>query len=169
MLFLPQLQIFSCETHRHSSKRLYDSYRQISETPQRYASLVLANSDFTHALTHDLNLSEPTVLIKRKAGRIDNFMSHAFSKLSHGRNFNLLISLSAVASLVYGILYYLLKGKDVAAAVRAAAISSCFIAPFISSLVEILPLSSLQSKLSKLGTVVPGYNSLCGIRTDSFL
>ena len=141
------------------SKRLYDSYRQISETPQRYASLVLANSDFTHALTHDLNLAEPTVLIKRKAGRIDNFMSHAFSKLSHGRNFNLLITLSAVASLLYGVLYYLLKGKDAAAAVRAAAISSCFIAPFISSLVEILPLTALQSKLSKLGTVVPGYSA----------
>ena len=62
------------------SKRVYDSAKMISEMPQKYASLVLADSDFTHALTHDLNVTTSNVLIKRKTGVIDNILSHAYSK-----------------------------------------------------------------------------------------
>ncbi len=141
------------------SKRLFDSYRNISESPQKYASLVLADSDFTHALTHDLNTTVSNVLIKRKVGRIDNFLSHANSKLTHGKWFSLLMRISGAVPVVLGILYYLLKEKNPVSAIRTAAVASCFIAPFVSSLCEVLPLLILQGKLSKVGTVLPGYSA----------
>ena len=147
------------------SKRVYDSAKMISEMPQKYASLVLADSDFTHALTHDLNVTTSNVLIKRKTGVIDNILSHAYSKTVNYSKSEKLQPFAALLSLLLGIVFYFLHGHDIYAAIRATAVALALITPFISSLIYALPILKFQKTLSKVGAVIPGYSAAEDIAT----
>ena len=147
------------------SKRLFDSSKMIAETPQKYASLVLADSDFTHALTHDLNVTTSNVLIKRKTGVIDNILSHAYTKSVNYSRSEKIQPYVALLSLLLGVLFYFMHGRDIYTAIRAAAVSLALITPFITTLVYVLPIFKLQNSLSKVGAVIPGYSAAEDIAT----
>ena len=147
------------------SKRLYDSAKMIAETPQKYASLVLADSDFTHALTHDLNVTTSNVLIKRKTGVIDNILSHAYTKTVNYSKSEKIQPFAALLSVLLGIVFYFLHGRDINSSIRAVAVALALIAPFISSLIYVLPILRFQKSLSKVGAVIPGYSAAEDIAT----
>ena len=141
------------------SKRLFDSIKMISEMPQKYASLVLADSDFTHALAHDLNVTSANVLIKRKTGVVDNFLSQALSKKINYSRSEKIQPFALLLSLLLGVISYFLKDKSLVSAVRVVAVSAALITPFITTLISVLPIKKLQNSLSKVGAVIPGYTS----------
>ena len=147
------------------SKRLFDSAKMISETPQKYASLVLADSDFTHALTHDLNVTTSNVLIKRKTGVIDNILSHAYTKSVNYSKSEKFQPYAALLALVLGAVFYFMHGRDIYLTIRSVAVALALITPFISTLVYVLPILRFQNSLSKVGAVIPGYSAAEDIAT----
>ncbi|MBQ8996324.1 MAG: hypothetical protein IJ091_10980 [Oscillospiraceae bacterium] len=141
------------------TKRLFDSIKMISEMPQKYASLVLADSDFTHALTHDLNVTRANVLIKRKTSVVDNFLSQAFSKTVNYNKSEKVQPFAALLSLLLGVVFYFMKGRNLPSAIRTIAAAAALVTPFISTLINVLPIKRLQNTLNKVGAVIPGYSA----------
>ena len=137
--------------------RTLKNFRSIAENPKKYASLVLADQDFTRMLTHDLHVGEANVLIKRRTGFTDNFLAHSASTNVRFDRVRRLQPAVALVCVLLGV-FAALRG-DVAEGISTAAMAAAMCAPFAAGLMSPLPIHKLQTRLTRMGAVLPGYSA----------
>jgi len=138
--------------------RTLGNFRAIAQNPKKYASVVLADQDFTRMLTHELHVGEANVLIKRRTGFTDNFLAHSQSSDARFDRIRRLQPFVALAALLLGAVA-MLRGGSFADAVSTAAMCCAMCAPFAAGLVSALPIFRLQNRLTRMGAVLPGYSA----------
>ncbi|MEG0913851.1 MAG: hypothetical protein RSG53_09635 [Oscillospiraceae bacterium] len=138
--------------------RILYSFRTVSESYEKYSSAVLDDQNFTRRLARELEISSPTVLIKRKTGFTDNFIPHSYSSANVDKGVSLMASIVLFLSILCGAVG-LFKTSEISSLVRFMALSAAFMAPFVSTLASSLPIYCMQRFLSKFGAVMPGYSA----------
>ncbi len=141
------------------NKRIFSSFRTVSENYEKYATSVLEEQNFTRRITKDLNINNPQILVKRKTGFTEGFLPHSYSEAEVGRGVSIVASVLFFVSIACGVLGYLRTEDGIVGAVRFMSIAAAFTGPFLSTLAVYLPIYCMQRSLSKVGAVVPGYSA----------
>lgn len=141
-----------------TARRVLKSFQFVADAYDKYATAVLADQKFTRRITRELDIHSPSVLIKRKTGFTNNFMTHAFSDDSYGRKVSVCCSLAIFVTIGCGVAAYLFT-QDITGALRTACAAAILCTPFAGTIASALPIFRMHSQLSKVGAVVPGYSA----------
>jgi hypothetical protein len=147
-----------------TAKRVLGNFRALSGIYDKYASSVSSDQNLTRRITRDLDISGAQVLLKRKVGFTDDFLSSSFTGSDFGRKVYVAASIALIVSIACGVCAFI-TGSDAAGALRVMCGVAALCAPFTSTISGALPISRMQKKLSRVGAVVPGYASageVCG-------
>ncbi|MEG2524827.1 MAG: hypothetical protein RSB03_04475 [Oscillospiraceae bacterium] len=157
--FVAGTALFACALGELlDARRVLDCFRTVSDNYEKYACSVLGDAAFTRSITRELEVENPTVLLKRKTGFTDNFLQHSYSRPGNEKSVSVTAFVLLIISLcIGGIGFYF--GGNIESGARYAAVAAVFCAPFISTLCVKLPIVSMQKYLSKYSAVVPGYSA----------
>ncbi|MEA5051380.1 MAG: hypothetical protein VB021_07915 [Oscillospiraceae bacterium] len=141
-----------------NAHRVADTYADVIDSDERYASNVLGEQTFTRKITRGLDLSKPQVLLKRRTGHTDNFEEHAAEFDMTTQSVSTAASVLMIACVVLGAAAFLLGGK-IAGALSAAAFTAALSTPFLSTFSSAWPIGNAQAQLTKRGGYLPGYSA----------
>ncbi|MEA4912605.1 MAG: hypothetical protein VB092_08370 [Oscillospiraceae bacterium] len=141
-----------------NARRVADTYAQVIDSDERYASSVLGEQTFTRKITRGLDISRPQVLLKRRVGSTDNFDEHAAEFDMTTKSVSLAVSVLMILSILLGAAAFLLKGSLVAG-IAAAALAAALCTPFLSTFSSAWPIGNTQRQLTKRGGYLPGYSA----------
>lgn len=149
-----------------NSKRVANSFSDMFNANDKFASTVLADQSFTRKLARDFDLSEAKIIIKRRTEYTDNYMSHAENIDMITKNVSLTGSVLLIFSVILGVVSYFVS-SSVTTAISAMAFAAAMCAPFTATLSSSLPLGSAQNRLTKQSAYIPGYSAAEEIRQAS--
>ncbi|MBR2670719.1 MAG: hypothetical protein IKE27_00790 [Oscillospiraceae bacterium] len=150
---------FAALGDRLTAKRNFSNFKAISGEYEKYATTVMPDRLFTRRITREFRDSENQVLLKRKTGFTDGFVEYARSEDIENKKISLPTSIIFLAALVCGGIQ-IIKKAPVADIISTIAVAAAFGAPFSSTLASALPMYGMQSKLSKIGSTVPGFKAV---------
>ncbi len=142
-----------------SARRVLGNFKVVSEDYVKYSAAIIPDEQFTRRLTRELNITDAAVLVKRKTGFVEGFMSYSESPDLINRAVSVPASIVFLLSLVTGGIAYL-NGSDFLGVVRTIALSAALSSPFMATLASAMPMSGMQKYLWRLGSVVPGYEAV---------
>lgn len=144
---------------RISSKRILSGFTSISTDYEKYATLVLDDDAFASRLTRGFDEETARILIKRKTGFTDGFLTHSKSRNTTNDVVMFPSSIMFCVSTVAAIITYLIK-KDIGYTLHMFGICASLTAPFSATLANTFPIDRMQKALSRIGCVVPGFSAV---------
>ena len=142
-----------------NDSRVYENFRTVSEDFDKFSTTVLQDQQFVKRLTRSLNITDASVLVKRKTGFVDGFMGYSESEDKINRIVSVPTTIVFLVSLCCGVVAYL-TGAEIYDVIRTVAFAAAFSTPFISTLSSYKPIADMQRYLSRLGSVVPGFSAV---------
>lgn len=147
----------------NNSKRMADSFSDMFNYDEKFASTVLADQSFTRKISRDLDLTESRVIIKRRTEYTDNYITHAENYDMITKNVALTGSVLLIVCIVLGVVSYFIA-NSVSAAISAMAFAAAMCAPFMATLSSSMPIGTAQRRLTKQSAYIPGYSAAEEIR-----
>lgn len=147
----------------NNSKRMADSFSDMFNYDEKFASTVLADQSFTRKISRDLDLTESRVIIKRRTEYTDNYITHAENYDMITKNVALTGSVLLIVCVVLGVVSYFIS-NSVSAAISAMAFAAAMCAPFMATLSSSMPIGTAQRRLTKQSAYIPGYSAAEEIR-----
>ncbi|GEM_PF-2641556 len=140
------------------SCRILDNFRTITGEYDKFATVAQENTPFTRSISEQSEQNRVKVLLKRKTGFTENFLSYSDSSYKGISTYTKLYPIAVAVCIVCGVVA-IIRTKDFSAAVRSAGIAFALASPFVSTLVSEFPMLLLQKRLSRVGCVVPGFSA----------
>ena len=135
------------------------SFRTVSENPQKYASSVLKDQNFTQVLTNDFSTPFTGVLMSRRTNYTDRFLDYCDSDNIDFNRPRKASSFIGIGIILVGVISMVINRLTLPEALKTASLAAALSAPFMSSLMMELPIHRLQRRLNRLGAVIPGYGA----------
>ncbi|MCL1830175.1 MAG: hypothetical protein FWG21_01965 [Oscillospiraceae bacterium] len=151
--------LFTVIGKRISSKRVYDGFISISSDHEKFATAVLDDNAFASRLARAFGDDSPRIIIKRKTGFTDGFLTHSKSRNILNDIVMFPTSIMFCVSLVAAVILYL-RTKNLPLTIHMFTIFASLTAPFSATLVNSLPFDRMQKTLSRISCVVPGFSAV---------
>ena len=144
---------------RMASKRVLNGFVSISTDYEKYATSILDDNAFATRLARVFTEDKPRILIKRKTGFTDGFLTHSKSRNLANDVVMLPASIALLVSVVAAVIAYI-RTKDIELTIHMFSLFALLTAPFSATLVNALPFHMMQKALSRIGCVVPGFSAV---------
>ncbi|NMA06201.1 MAG: hypothetical protein GX928_00590, partial [Ruminococcaceae bacterium] len=141
---------FSVYGEKLAAKRVLRGFNNISSDYDKYATVVLDDDLLVRRLTRGLIETEPRVLIKRKTGFTDDYLTHSKSEDTFNTVVSKPASIAFAVSVLAGLIVFLKTGSY-AEAISALAMAAALSAPLTATLASELPFGRMQAHLSRIG------------------
>lgn len=141
------------------SQVVLENFQLVSNGLDHSAAYRLRDTQLVKELAEGLNIEKPDLLLNRPTVLVRGFLANSFSQRKSDRTGKTAALLVLAVSLICAAVSFLLH-KNVGETITVLATALALGAPMTGTLVSAIPEACLASNASRVGAVVPGWNSI---------